>query len=324
MAKPVLRRQPRPLPKAAAKAAPKPGRAPAKSKRARRTPSVAFETALTSLIADEIRSVARMRVKDAVDVRAVRRLIGGRGVRLVDPAVLDDLVVHGLRAVVATLEGNNRSLRRLLGADLATSVDALLDEDPASSARAGDFAANLMRQEFMQRLFTDIVFTSIVSFNERVNPIFGRFAVGMLEDQIRGFIRLFMPMIVERAAAFAVSPRNQTLLFGLARSIGKRLLDVPLPSYLAMLSPRQKKRVSRIVEQSLGDAELRALTEEIALAAWDSLYERIRNERVGDLLRFDAHAGWLAERLVKALLPLLSRPAVARFIAAEAARPGAR
>jgi hypothetical protein len=247
----------------------------------------------------------------------VRELIGERTVRLVDPPVLADLVVHGMRAVAANLERGNRSLRRLLGADLARSVDALLDEGPAGSARAGDLVANLMRQEFMQRLFTDIVFTSILSFNERVNPFFGRFAVGLLEDQIRAFIRLFMPMILDRAAAFAVSPHNQKLLFALARSIGKRLLDVPLAAYLAMLSGAQKKQLRRIVAQSVGDAELQALSQEVALATWDSLYARVRNERVGKLLRLDAHAAWLAERLAKALLPLLSRPAFLRLAASQ-------
>lgn len=316
MARATPTRRTRPSRELPRKAAPKRERAAVATKRAKSRVSARFERSLTALIAGEIRSLARLRVKDAIDARVVRRLID-ENVRLVDPEVLADLVTHGLDAGMNTLKEKNRTVRTLLGDELARSFDRLLDEDPASSARAGDLVASLMRQEFMQRLFTDIVYTSIVSFNERVNPLFGRFAVGMLEDQIRGFIRLFMPMIVERATAFALSPRNQTLLFGLARTIGKRFLDVPLSSVLEMLSPAQKRQIDRLIAEAVGDATFQALSQEIALATWDSLYARVRNERVGDLLRLDAHAGWLAERLARPLLSLISQPAFLRLIAAE-------
>ena len=75
------------------------------------------------------------------------------------------------------------------------------------------------------------------------------------------------------------------------------------------LSPR--------AEQFIADAKLWTLAGKVALALWDDLYRSIGTKRVGDLLRIEPHAAWLAHRLIEVLSPALSRPHVLRFIAAE-------
>jgi hypothetical protein len=85
------------------------------------------------------------------------------------------------------------------------------------SSHTEEFVGDIMRQEFVRRLFTDSIFTSIVSFNQRINPFFGGLTMRVLEDQITGFIRLFMPMLIEQATAFAVSKDNQRIALDFAR-----------------------------------------------------------------------------------------------------------
>jgi hypothetical protein len=168
-------------------------------------------------------------------------------------------------------------------------------------------------------LFTDIIFTSIVSFYQKVNPLFGALTMRVLEDQIKGFIRLFMPMLQQQATAFAVSKENQRILLDFARAIVRQLLNEPLRHYAGMVSSGQRTKAEVFIRKAVGNAKLDSQIRKVALAAWDDLYAAIQNKTVGDLLRLEEHAGWLAARCVEVILPALSRPHILRFVAAEIA-----
>jgi hypothetical protein len=288
----------------------------------KRIRSTAFKRELTAVVEQEIAWVSGQRIKDVVDADLVRSVIQGWDAKMIDRAFLADLLVQGNRTVARTLRRRGKSLLGLLDTELAAGIDALLEEDMPLSRYAEDFAEKIMRQEFVRRLFTDIIFTSIVSFYEKVNPFFGAIAMRALEDQIKGFIRLFMPMIQSQATAFAINKGNQRILLDFTRSIIRQLLDEPLEHYAAMVSSGQRKKAATLVRQAVDDAKLGALMRTVALALWDDLYARVGDKQVGDLLRLEEHAGWLAARSVEVILPVLLRPHMIRFIAAESARAG--
>ena len=79
------------------------------------------------------------------------------------------------------------------------------------------------------------------------------------------------------------------------------------------------KTAEALIRNAVKNTKLGTLTRRVALAVWDDLYGAIRSRRVGDLLRLEAHADWLAARCVDVIRPALSRPHVLRFIAAEMA-----
>jgi hypothetical protein len=221
------------------------------------------------------------------------------------------------RRVTSRLRRQDESLLDLLDRQLVADIEALLTQPAERSAQAEEFVGNIMRQEFVRRLFTDIIFTAIVSFNQKVNPFFGALAMRVLEDQIKGFIRLFMPMLLEQATAFAISKNNQRMALDFARQIIRQLLAQPLRNYVMTTSPAQRKKVEAVIRKAVANAKLESAIREAAAVAWDDFYGAVRDQRVGDLVRLEAQAGWLAERCVAAILPVLARPHVGRLVAAE-------
>ncbi len=285
----------------------------------KRVRSVAFRRNLAAAVTHELRALGRERVEDVVDARLVRRLIQDSDVTLVDRKVAADLVLEISRHLAARGRRTESSLIGLLDEKLVDDVDALLDEEAELSPHAQELIARMMQQEFVRRLFTDIIFTSIVSFYRKVNPLFGALTTRMLEEQIKNFIRLFMPAIQRQAAAFAVSSTNQRIAFDFTRSILRQLLDEPLAHYSAMVTPGQRKKSEAILRRAIGDEKLDARLRDVAATTWDALYRKIRHRQVGEILRVEKHAGWIAERGVEILLPALARPGIVRLIAAEAA-----
>ncbi|HVO22757.1 MAG TPA: hypothetical protein VMW56_03935 [Candidatus Margulisiibacteriota bacterium] len=284
--------------------------------------SRAFKRELTALLRRELAVLAGERVKDVVDPKLIRSMIGDWNARMIDRRVLADLVIEtGRRA------GRQRSgaplgtpLRRVLDPHLIADIDALVEEGFALSAETEEFVAAIMRQDLVRGLFTDIIFSAIVSFYRRVNPLFGAITMRVLEEQIKGFIRFFMPMLQRQAIAFILDPANQRVAADFARVIVQHLLDQPLPNGWAELAPGQRRRMEALIRHAAGSAKLDAVIRDATLAVWDDLYAMIRNKRVGDLVRIDAQAAWFAERCVEVILPALSRPHLMEFLAAEMAR----
>lgn len=290
----------------------------------KRVRSRAFKQALRDTLTHELKSLAAERVADVLDADVVREVIREWDTRLIDREVLADFIIEGHRHATARLSRRDDSLLDVLDRQLVDEVEALLTEQAEPSARTEAFVRNIMRQEFVRGLFTDIIFTAIVSFNQKVNPLFGALTMRVLEEQIKGFIRLFMPMLLEQATAFAISQENQRIALDFTRAIVRQLLDQPLRSYAAAVSPARRKQVDAVIRKAVGNAKLDAAIRDATLAAWDDLYATIHDKRVGDLVRLHEHAGWLAERCVKAILPALARPHILKFIAAEVALAAGR
>lgn len=292
----------------------------------RRLESADFRQALTNALQAEIQALSATPVREVVDAQEVRRIITEDGPALINQKALADLVVQMCGTVVKKLAAKEASVLDLLGDNMAARIDAILNEDLVLSKAMEDFIGDMMGQEFVQGLFTDIIYTSIVSFNQKVNPLFGGIAMTVLESQIKGFIRLFMPMVRKQAVAFATSPRNQAVFFGFTRTILRHLLNRPIASYLTTVSARQRKKAEALVRQAIADKGVDALVREMTLAVWDELYKATKDQRVGDLLHLTGNARRLAEHGVNALLPILARQHLAGFAANEltlaAAAPG--
>ena len=285
----------------------------------KRIRSKAFKRSLTVLAAQELRALAQERIADVLDAGLIRVFIREWDVRMINREIVADLIIQGNRRMGGRLRRRRESLLGVLDRHLAADLNAILDEDMELSRHAEDFIAKMMRQEFVRRLFTDIIFTSIVSFYEKVNPLFGGLTMRVLEEQIKGFIRLLMPMIQKQATAFAVNAENQRILLDFGRAIIRQLLAEPLRHYAAMVSPDQRQQAEALIRKAVANRQLAAKMRKAVLAAWDGLYKTIRDKQVGELLHLDEHAGWLAERTVEMIVPALSRPHTRRFAAAEMA-----
>jgi hypothetical protein len=288
---------------------------------AERIRSPAFRRDLGELITRELEGLSQERVRDVIDPDLVRRVIQEWDAKIINEQLVTDLVIAASGRVATQLRKRPASVRATIDPQVAADLEALLPQRTRLSRRAEDLVAAIMRQEFVRRLFSDIIFTSIVAFHEKANPLFGGFTVRLLQEQIKGFIDLFMPMLQKQAIAFAITKENQRVLLGFVRAIIRHLLDAPLEDYAEMVSSWQQKRVSALVRKAVADAarsaKLEQLIREMTLTVWDGVYRDIRDKRVGDLLRLEGHVGWLAPRCVDAIIPVLSRPAVVQFVAAE-------
>jgi hypothetical protein len=288
---------------------------------ARRIRSPAFRRGLQELITRDLGALSQERVGDVIDRDVVRRIIQEWDSKIINEQLVADLVIAASGRVATRMKKRDASLRATIDPPLAADIEALLQQRMQLSRRAEDLVAAIMRQEFVRRLFGDIIFTSIVAFHEKANPLFGGIAVRLMQEQIKGFIDLFMPMLQKQAIAFAVTKENQRILLGFVRAIIRHLLDAPLAGYAEIVSSWQKRRVGALVRKALADAarseKLEQLIREMTLTVWDGVYRDIRDKRVGDVLRLEGHVGWLAQRCVDAIMPILSRPATVQFVAAE-------
>jgi hypothetical protein len=288
---------------------------------ARRIRSPAFRRDLEGLITGELEALSRERVGDVIDRDVVRRIIQEWDSKIINEQLVADLVIAASGCVATQLKKRRASLRATIDPQLAADLEALLQQRVRLSRRAEDLIGAIMRQEFVRRLFGDIIFTSIVAFHEKANPLFGGIAVRLMQEQIKGFIDLFMPMLQKQAIAFAVTKENQRILLGFVRAIIRHLLDAPLADYAQMVSSLQKRRVGALIRTAVADAarsaKLEQLAREMTLAVWDGVYRDVRDKRVGDVLRLEGHVGWLAQRCLDAIMPVLSRPAMLQFVAAE-------
>jgi hypothetical protein len=174
-----------------------------------------------------------------------------------------------------------------------------------------------LRQEFVHNLFVEIIHTSIVSFNKRVNPLFGGLTSSMLEGQIKSFIRMFMPMIQEQAVAFAISKSNQRIFLDFSRSIVRLFLDVPLASFASMVSAQQRQQVEKLIRHAIGDTKLESLGRQLAVSAWDDIYAKINKRKVGNLINVEQHARKLADRFADLVLAGLTRPGIIDLVVEE-------
>jgi hypothetical protein len=283
-----------------------------------------FKRALTDLITRELKSLARERAGDVIDAQLVRTMLRELDTRVINRAIVADLIIEGSRRGRRRLDGREESLLDVLDHRLVADIEAALEKSIALSPRAEEFVTILMRKEFVRSLFTDVTYTAISSFNQRVNPLFGALATHALEDQIKGSIRLFMPMLQTQAIAFVIDRGNQRLVLDFARAVLRLLLEVPAGRYAAIAASTDGKAMQTLIRKVVKNAKLGVLMRQLALAFWDDLYDTIRHRRIGELVRLDEHAEWLAQRAVAVALPALSRPHVRRFIAAEIALAAAR
>lgn len=286
---------------------------------ATRVRSADFKRALTELLRDELRALAGARIGDVFEHEWGRRFIRQWDARAVDRAAIAELALDIDRRINRRLARRTNSLLDLLDPTLVADFEAVLEQTARLTPRAEAFITRLMGQDFMRGLFTDLIYTALVSFYQRVDPLFGGLGVRVLEPQIKSFIGYFMPMVQERATAFAIAPGNQRIAAAFARGFIRQLLGVSLGRWAELAAAGPRQSVEALVRRAVSNARLGALLQQVALAVWDEIHAAIGQRRVGDLLRLEAQASWHAERWVEAILPVLARPAVLAFIGDEAA-----
>lgn len=283
---------------------------------ARRLRSRDFRKTLTTALERELRHIASLAVRDIVDAKLVHGLIDDFDVTAIDQKRLIELILAASGGVGEVVRESRRSAHDLLGPQAAKEIEILLSDTGELSGDAEDFVADLMQQEFTRRLFTEIIFTSIVSFYKKVNPLFGGFAMRAMEDQIKGFIRLFMPMIQNQAAAFAVE--NQAALRDLIRTMLDEALQRPIREHFPAPSAKRKAAGTALLRQALNSSPLEALSRSAAHAVWESIYSATATLTLGELLDLDKRAPHLAARGVDMILPFLTHAPILELIASEA------
>lgn len=291
---------------------------------ARRVASPAFRRDLTVMVAGELHALGRLRVGEVIDPRLVREVIAHWDTRVVDRVALAEVAVAANRRGARRLARRGETLAGLLDEALLDELDAAVAAQLELTPRARAFVAALMESEFISRLFTDLIYTALVSFQRKANPLFGALTVRALEEQIKGFIRLFMPMLQTQATAFAVDPANQRAVIDFARAVVRQLLEQPIGRYAGLASGRGAGSLETLLRRAADNQALAALGRRAALAIWDDLFAAVKDRRIARLVRIDEHAEWLAARVVDALLPLLQRDGVVAFVAAELDRVGPR
>lgn len=287
---------------------------------ARRLRAADFRRRLTDAVGAELVAIGRLRVGELIDPQAVRTVIAAWDIRVVDRGAVAEVAAAANRRGARRLARRRERLADLLDAPLLAELDAAVATQLELTPRTRAVVAALMESEFISRLFTDLIFTALMSFQRKANPLFGAFAVRALEEQIKGFIRLFMPMLQAQATAFAVDPANQRAAVDFARALLRQLLAQPVGHWAALAEGRGAGSFDALLRRAAASPALAALLRGAAVAVWDDFFAAAKDRRIDTLLRVDTHAAWLAARIVDALLPLLRRDAIVAFVADELGR----
>ncbi len=279
-----------------------------------------FRKRLESVVLDELAALGRLRVREVIDVRQVRRSLRAMPARLFDRDILADLVIDLQRRSIARLEKYPGSLRQVLGERVAREIEASVLPDAEAPAELRQAMENLVRQEFVGAMLTDLVFTSLLAFNERINPLFGVFAMRSLEDQIKSFIRAVLPMLQDRIVTFAFSPRNQKIAENLSRTIVRQLMAGRISAFVASQSPYQRSQAERLARELIHSDKVEALSRTLALSWFDDFYAAAQGRRIGELIDLELHGRVLAKTIVSGVIEVLARNSVTALVAAEVAR----
>jgi len=280
---------------------------------AKRVGTRAFAASLRDAIEAELTHLATVPFGELIERKPIADLIDAWQPTPAERKQLAKLVLVGGDAVRDELRRHPASPRDLLGPQARIHIEALLLDTEGGAGE--DFVADLMQQEFARQLFTEIVFTSIVSFNKKVNPLFGSFAMRAMEDQIKGFIRLFMPMIQTQAAAFA--RENRGALHELVTQMSNEALARPLREHLPPPTQARRAAAAALVQHALDNDDLGALAKQAAQAAWNSIHAAVRDEPLGKLLPLARHAAAIATQGTDLLLVLLRHTPILQWLEDE-------
>jgi hypothetical protein len=191
---------------------------------ATRVQSAAFKRALTELLRDELLALAGARIGNVFEHERGRRFIRQWDARVVDREAIAELALGVNRRLTRRLARRKDSLLDLLDPALVADFEAVLEQTARLTPRTEALITRLMGQDFMRGLFTDLIYAALVSFYQRVDPLFGGLGVRALETQIKSFIGYFMPMVQKRATAFAIAPDNQRIASGFGQVFVRQLL----------------------------------------------------------------------------------------------------
>jgi hypothetical protein len=278
--------------------------------------SPAFARELTALIEVDLRELGKQRFKDVVDVRMVHALVD-RADAILAAEALSAVAIKLRGATRQQLRKTKRSLRDILGEQFLEDVDAAIESATNLTAQAEDFIAQLMERELVQSMMTDIVYTAIVSFNRRVNPLFGNLAMMAIDTQIKSFIRMFMPMLQRQATAFLIDRKNHALFADFARAAARLVLSEPLPQLFEIFNRGTDAEAKALLDRVARDPHVRRLAREGGRIAIDLVWREVSNRKVGSLVLLDDNVAWLAKALVTPLLAALQRSHIATFISRE-------
>lgn len=282
----------------------------------KRARSTAFQRRLRALFEQQLNLLGQRRVKDVVPAAAVRRRLQQWTKEAFADDAFADILIETNRRLDGRLRRERRSLREFLGGAVSDDLDSLLDSTTTLPASAQGLVEGLMREEFVRRMLTDLIFTAIEGFNRRVNPLFGAMTTRMLEDQIKSFIGLFMPTLQRQAIAFAGNRANQKLALDLLRTVVRSAGAEPLSRYSLDLPEGARDRVEQALRRALRSRSVAATAAAAVAAAWDDVYAQIGKRRLAELVDVKRLAAGLASGTANTLAAL---PALAEFVAAELA-----
>jgi len=278
-----------------------------------RLSSRSFRNRLSAALRDEIESLAARPIRDLLDESVVRRSLAACHPAMFDARILAGVAVHVSERVEKRLDREERALDEILGPVVVERVDALLDEDLPEPGALGDILAEVIRQDFARRLFAELIHSAIVSFNKRVNPLFGGLASAVLEDQIRAFIELGMPMLQEQAVAFVRSQANQEFAVELAKALLRGVLAEPLGDLIPQASAGQRRRLASLIVDVVESERFQAGAADAALRIWDDVYARLRDRKLGEVVDTADLARVLAEPLAEVVVRALACSQVAEM-----------
>lgn len=282
----------------------------------RRVRSPAFARELKALIARELTALADQQFKDVVDVRTVRDLVE-RADELLAVDAVGALLVNLRATARKRARQTKRSLGGILGAQVVGDVESALTDATSLTSQAEAFIAQMMERELVQSLMTDLIYTAIVSFNRRVNPIFGNLALMAVDTQVKSFIRMLMPMLQRQATAFLVDRKNHALFADFARTAARQVLNEPLAQLSALFDRASDAEAEALITKVARNTQVRRLVRDGTRMLADAAFAHLSRQRIGDVVLLDDNIDWLTDRISAPLLALLRRPYVAVFVQGE-------
>lgn len=284
---------------------------------AQRVKSVDFRRHLKQFFIEQWNETSQLTVGSLWDFKVTKKIVLNRGFDLSEN--LAKLILEHSGAYSVLEKKSKMTLWNLFD---KASHD-FLTHSWYSQQHLSPFVKNLIekifQKEIVGELFIDLIHLSIVSFYKKVNPILGGVASHMMDKQIRGFIRLFIPIVQKRAYEFVVLESNQRALMKLVHEVFMMIGQEPLETFIQMGSSKKstKKWRETVKNVKLSQAGKKYLSQ-VILSFLKKLHDSLADKKVNQVLSLNKkQINQMSTHLVKASSHWMQASPFQKFLCLE-------
>jgi len=174
------------------------------------------------------------------------------------------------------------------------TIDSAMDEKTKAAWKKAlsqkikfppDTVSTIIQQPAIKELFTNVIHTSIIAFNKKVNPFHSAFSAFGLEKQIKEFIKPFMDNVLETVAEFITHEENEPLFEDFATKVFEFIIAEKPELYLDLPLEQMAKTYSEAISTQIVDEKGLEISRKISLDFIQRAKKKFKNQTIREYFK---------------------------------------